>query len=416
MDIRVGNKNYLGVNSLGRIGKLVVWHQIAKKQFDGVVVNLGRTVGKSIDDIIQTIEMDTTYGSLRKFLYGMNSSKEIVKVIDKDRLIIELDGMPVKILTSERNPKNIPWKDEDVRVVVDCTGQYVDPTTPFDDPKGSLRGHLVGGAQKVILSAPFKIKDKSSKMPDDSIMMVYGINHLEYNPDKHHIVSAASCTTTGLSHMIKPLLEDKESSKILTTSMSTVHSSTNTQSVLDSVPKANASDLRKNRSVFNNIILSTTGAAKALEAILPQIQEIGFMADSVRIPTNTVSLLVLNITFSAGLDEKGNPIINRKYLNDIFRQAAEGSQKGMLVFSERQNVSSDLAGFNASVVIEGHETHTRTGFINLPAEMFESYGMKNSKNIHLPVTHAKIFGWYDNEYGSYVNTLGALAEYINKKF
>ncbi|HXK49213.1 MAG TPA: glyceraldehyde 3-phosphate dehydrogenase NAD-binding domain-containing protein [Clostridiales bacterium] len=415
MEIKVKNKNYLGINSLGRIGKLVLWHQLAKRSFDGVVINLGRKVGKNIEDLIQTIENDTTYGPMGKFLYGINSTGSIVKVVDKEKFLFEIGGMPVKVLTSERNPKNITWKNEDVRIVIDCTGQYVDPTIQFDDPKGSLRGHLVGGAQKVILSAPFKIKDKSAKMPDDSSMMVYGINHLEYNPEKHHILSAASCTTTGLSHMIKPLLEDKESSNILTTSMSTVHASTNTQSVLDSVPKDGASDLRKTRSVLNNIILSTTGAAKALESILPQIQEIGFMADSVRIPTNTVSLLILNITFSAGLDEKGNPIINRKYLNNIYMKAASGSQKDMLVFSERQNVSSDLTGFKASVVIEGHETHTRTGFIKIPAEMLESYGMKDSKSIQLPVTHAKIFGWYDNEYGSYVNTLSALADYISKK-
>jgi glyceraldehyde 3-phosphate dehydrogenase len=416
MEIKVRNKNYLGINGLGRIGKLVLWHQLAKKSFDGVVINLGRKVGKDLDDLIQTIESDTTYGPLGKFLHGINRTGSIVKVIDKDKLILEIEGMPVKILTQERNPKNIQWKNEDVRIVVDCTGQYVDPTAPFDDAKGSLRGHLIGGAQKVILSAPFKIKDKSSKMPEDSSMMVYGINHLEYNPEKHHVISAASCTTTGLSHMIKPLLEDRETSKILTTSMSTVHASTNTQTVLDSVPKEGASDLRKTRSVLNNIILSTTGAAKALESILPQIQEIGFMADSVRIPTSTVSLLILNITFSAGLDGKGNPIINRKYLNDIYAKAAAGSQKDLLVFSERQNVSSDLMGYKASVVIEGHETHTRTGFINIPAEMLESYGMKDLKTIQLPVTHAKLFGWYDNEYGSYVNTLSALADYINKKF
>ena len=163
------------------------------------------------------------------------------------------------------------------------------------------------------------------------MVMVY---HLDYNPSIHNIISAASCTTTGLSHMMKPLLEDVEASKILTASMSTVHSATNTQSVLDSVPKAAASDLRKSRSVFNNIILSTTGAAKALESILPDIQKIGFMADSVRIPTSTVSLITLNITFNSGLDENGNPLLNRNYINQIYKNAAAGPQKDMLVFSE----------------------------------------------------------------------------------
>lgn len=415
MNIEIKDKNFLGVNSLGRIGKLVLWRQLASKAFDGIVINLGRHVGKSIDDLLHTIQNDSTYGSLNQFLYGINSKDTLVKIVDRDNLLFEINNMPVKILTKERNPMNIKWKDENVKIVIDCTGKYTDPSIPPEDPKGSLRGHLAGGAQKVILSAPFKIKNLASKMPDDSIMMVYGINHLEYDPDRHHLISAASCTTTGLAHMIKPLLYDRETSKILTTSMSTVHASTNTQSVLDSVPKAGASDLRKTRSVFNNIILSTTGAAKALESILPQIQEIGFMADSVRIPSNTVSLLILNITFSSGLDEKCNPIINKRYINEIYQRAAQGSQKDMLVFSNRQNVSSDLIGYNASVIIEGHETHTRTGFINISSEMLDKYGIKTPNTIQLPVTHAKIFGWYDNEYGSYVNTLTSLAESINNK-
>ncbi len=412
MEISIKNKNYLGVNSLGRIGKLVLWKQVASKKFDGVVVNLGRKTGKSIEDIVQTIGMDTTYGTIERFLYGVNCSKSLISVVDKEQLLFEIDGVPVKILTSERNPKNIPWKENGVEVVLDCTGRYVDPTVPYDDPNGSLRGHLVGGARKVVLSAPFKIKDVSAKQPEDSIMLVYGVNHLDYNPDKHHIVSAASCTTTGAVHMLKPLIEDREASKILTASMSTVHASTNTQSILDSVPKAGASDLRKSRSVFNNIILSTTGAAKAMESVISEISRIGFMADSVRIPTNTVSLLIFNLTFSAGLDEKDNPIINRKYLNDLFRNAAEGPQKGLLVFSERQNVSSDLIGFPAAVVIEGRETHTRTGFVELSSEMLASYGIKDSKTIQLPVTHAKLFGWYDNEFGSYVTALDMLTDYV----
>lgn len=409
------SKRLLGINSLGRIGKLTLWNQLSTKDFDGIVVNVGREVGKSTDDLLQVLETDTTYGQLSKFLNGVKGGGPISKVIDAEKLLFEIDGMPVKILRSERNPSGIPWREEGVQLVIDCTGQFLDPAAAPDAPKGSLRGHLIGGARKVIASAPFKIKDKAARMPEDALMMVYGVNHLQYNPSLHNVISAASCTTTGLSHMIKPLLEDAETSKILTASMSTVHSATNTQSVLDAVPKAAASDLRKSRSVFNNIILSTTGAAKALESILPEIQKIGFMADSVRIPTTTVSLITLNITFNSGLDESGNPLINRNYLNNIYRTAATGAQKDLLVFSERQNVSADLMGFRAATVIEGCETHTRTGFVNLPASMFESYGMKNATDINLPVTHAKIFGWYDNEFGSYVNMLSKLAAYVDSK-
>ena len=415
MEINLKSKRLLGINSLGRIGKLTLWNQLSTKDFDGIVVNVGREVGKSTDDLLQVLETDTTYGQLSKFLNGVKGGGPISQVIDAEKLLFEIDGMPVKILRSERNPSGIPWREEGVQLVIDCTGQFLDPAAAPDAPKGSLRGHLIGGARKVIASAPFKIKDKAARMPEDALMMVYGVNHLQYNPSLHNVISAASCTTTGLSHMIKPLLEDAETSKILTASMSTVHSATNTQSVLDAVPKAAASDLRKSRSVFNNIILSTTGAAKALESILPEIQKIGFMADSVRIPTTTVSLITLNITFNSGLDESGNPLINRNYLNNIYRTAAAGAQKDLLVFSERQNVSADLMGFRAATVIEGCETHTRTGFVNLPASMFESYGMKNATDINLPVTHAKIFGWYDNEFGSYVNMLSKLAAYVDSK-
>ncbi len=414
MNIDIKEKNYLGINSLGRIGKLTLWNHIITRHFDGIVVNLGRKTGKNIEDLVQVLEADSTYGDLGYFIYGHKTRRNIIKILDSENLLFEIDGMPVKILTDERNPAAIPWKKEQVQIVVDCTGQFVDPTLPADTTKGSLRGHFEGGARKVIISAPFKIKEAGKKMPEDSIMMVYGINHLDYDAHRHNVISAASCTTTGLSHMIKPLLEDRFTSKILTASMSTVHSATNTQSVLDSIPKAGASDLRKTRSVINNIILSTTGAAKALEAVIPQIQEIGFMADSVRIPTSTVSMITLNITFNSGLDEKGNPIINQKHINNIYKSAAEGAQKDLLVFSDKQNVSTDLLGYKAAIIIEGHETHTRTGFIKLPAETVKTFGIKNPVDINIPVTHAKIFGWYDNEFGSYVNLLEKLTCHIDQ--
>jgi glyceraldehyde 3-phosphate dehydrogenase len=136
------------------------------------------------------------------------------------------------------------------------------------------------------------------------------------------------------------------------------------------------------------------------------------MADSVRIPTNTVSLIILNLTFHTPLDDAGEPVITHLFLNDIYRQAAEGSQKGMLVYSDRQNVSSDLIGVPAAAVIEGHESHTRTGFINLPPDTLASLGLPADAEVQIPVTHAKLFGWYDNEYGSYVNCLGKLTTYL----
>lgn len=403
----------LGINGLGRIGKLTLWNHLHTGYFDRLIVNTGREVGRSLDDLIQVIETDSTYGPLGKFLNGYGGRCDI-KVLDADKAELEINGIAVKILREARNPKDIAWRREGVRLVVETTGQFLDPTLPADHKTGSIRGHLEGGAEKVLASAPFKIKDKTKALPDDSILVVQGINHTDFDPARHNIVSAASCTTTGLAHMIKPLLESKETSHILTASMSTIHAATNTQSVLDSVPKTGASDLRKNRSVMNNIILSTTGSAKALEKVLPEIQRVGFMADSVRIPTNTVSLIILNMTFHTPLDDAGEPVITHLLLNDIYRKAAEGSQKGLLVYTDRQNVSSDLIGVPAAVVIEGHESHTRTGFINLPPETLASLGLPSDAEVQIPVTHAKLFGWYDNEYGSYVNCLGELTNYLAK--
>ncbi len=408
------NQNLLGINGLGRIAKLTLWEHIRLKHFDGFVVNIGREVGTGLDAVIHTIERDSTYGTLKRFLYGYTENTFEMKILDPEKGLIEIDGMPVTILRSARNPENINWRQYGVRLVVDCTGVHKDPTVPSGSGKPSVRGHLAAGAEKVIISAPTKISDKAGKMPDDCGMFIYGINHLDFDPVRHHVISGASCTTTGLSHMIKPLLENSETNKILTASMSTIHAATGTQSILDSSPKKGAGDLRKNRSIFNNIILTSTGAAKALEQVLPEIQQFGFMADSVRIPTNTASLIVLNVTFSSPMNDSGAPVVNRAFLNNIYEEAASGPQKGLLVFSEKQNVSADIIGFQASVVLEGHDTHTRTGFLDIPSEMLTQCGVKEAYDVRLPVTHAKIFGWYDNEYGSYVYSLGKLTVYIDK--
>jgi len=412
MKSSISEKKLLGINGLGRIGKLTFWYHLMNRKFDGLVINVGREVGKSLDDLIHTISTDSTYGTLDHFLYGYSGRTCDLKLLDREKNIIEVDGFPIKILNKVRNPRDINWKNEGVRIVVDCTGKFLDPTIPDSDPKGSILGHLTSGTQKVIASAPFKIKNKAKADISRYPTLIYGINHLEYNPVEHDVISAASCTTTGLAHMINPLLEDKETNHILTASMSTVHAATNTQRVLDSVPVTGAGDLRKNRSVLNNIILSTTGAAKTLEKVLPEIINFGFMADSIRIPTNTVSLISLNITFNSRVDDNGMPIINTDYINNIYQMVANGSQKGLLHFSVKQNVSGDILGFPAAVVIEGNVTHTRTGFLNVSSEVLASVGIKNPQDINIPVTHAKIMGWYDNEYGSYVNSLGKLTEYV----
>ena len=404
----------LGINGVGRIGKLTLWNHLNVGHFDGFVINTGRLVGKSLGDFVDYLTTDSTYGTIHNFFYGYTGKQCDIKITDKKSNIFTINEIPVKIITESRNPREINWAKEDVRLVVECTGVYVDPTAPAESSKGSVRGHLESGAEKVMVSAPFKIKDNAQKLPSDSATFVYGINHTDYDPDTHHIVSAASCTTTGLAHMVKPLMETRETSEIITASMSTVHAATNNQTILDSVPGASSSDLRKTRSVFNNIILTTTGAAFALEEIIPEIKEIGLMADSVRVPVNTASLIVLNVTFNSGISETGVPLLNREMVNNIYKRAAKGPQKEMLLYSEKQNVSSDMIGYRAAIVIEGSENHTRTGFIPVSSKCLVEHGVDASSDINIPVTHAKIFGWYDNELGSYVNFLSKLTVYVDK--
>ena len=407
----------LGINGLGRIGKLTLWHHVGRKYFQKIVVNQGRPVGKDLSAVAQAIEKDSTYGPLHRFLYGVRGHR-VIEIVDEKLGQLLIDGIPVTVLREHRNPREIPWRDHGVELVVDCTGSFNDPTLAPDHPKGSIRGHLQAGARKVLNSAPFKIKDKALKMPGDAATFLYGINHTEFDPRKHRVVSGASCTTTALAHMILPLVEHFQSKTIMTASMSTVHAVTNTQSVLDSMPGTGDSDLRKQRSILNNIILTSTGAAGALEAVIPEVREIGFMADSVRVPIPTESLIILNVTFQSRIRPDGKGSISAQVINDLYEEASEGKQKGLLRFTLEQNVSSDLIGDPAAVVIEGCETHTRTGFIavdlrevpGLPPEALQSLP---DTLLKVPVTHAKIFGWYDNEYGSYTNRLADLSVYVH---
>ena len=262
----------LGINGFGRIGKLTTWHFVGRKYFSELVVNVGRQVGTSIEDLAHYMERDSTYGSLQSFLHGHNA-KPVIADIDEASGSMTVDGIPVKFLREQRNPAQIQWRGEGVRLVVDTTGQFLEPTLPPDHPGGALRGHLEAGAEKVIASAPFKLKDQKADlkgaMPEDAVTTVMGINDSDYDPRRHVLVSNASCTTTCLAHMMKPLLNALGPKKILSASMATVHAATGSQQVLDRLPKTGKTDLRKNRSIMNNIILTTTGAAKALRLVIP---------------------------------------------------------------------------------------------------------------------------------------------------
>lgn len=404
-------KDPLGINGLGRIGKLTLWHHVARGFFPGVVVNTGRDIGTGLEAVCALIERDSTYGPIHRFLHGVNAPP-CVRIVDRDRSLLEVNGVPVTILGKARNPRDIEWRSHGIRIVVDATGAFSDPTVGEDDARGSLRGHLAGGAEKVLNSAAFKIKDKARKTPPDASTFIYGINHDLFDPRRHHVLSAASCTTTALAHMLKPLFNHFHADRLLTASMSTIHAATNTQSVLDSVPKAGEKDLRKNRSALNSIILTSTNAAKALEEVIPQIRQVGFLADSVRIPLQTESLIILNLTIQSEVDLDGKSNVTQGIINDYYREAAGGAQRELLVFSEAQNVPADVLGGKAAVVIEGVETHTRTAFLKL--DLSRVRGVDLAQMVEVPVTHVKIFGWYDNEYGSYTNLLGDLTVHVRR--
>jgi len=388
----------LGINGLGRIGKLSLWHHVSRKHFSEIVVNVGRQIGGGLHDIASCIERDSTYGRLGMYLNGCKSGR-VIENLDEAAGTMVVGGVPVKILRQARNPKEIKWKDNDVRIVVDSTGAFRDPTADAGDAKGALRGHLQGGAEKVVLSAPFKIKTKGMAMPEDAVTTVMGINDGDYNPARHCVISAASCTTTCLSFMIKPLLEYFGADRFLSASMVTVHAATASQQVLDRLPGAGATDLRKNRGILNNIILTSTGAAKALPLVIPEMKKIGFIAESVRIPTTTGSLIILVLNLQ---DELEKPI-KRNLINSIYRDYAGNSS--YLEYSDEQNVSCDIIGMPAAAaIIEGTETHTRTAAINVNLAKMGCAGTPST--LEVPVTQAVIYGWYDNELGSYTNMLG----------
>ncbi|WP_462268636.1 type I glyceraldehyde-3-phosphate dehydrogenase [Desulfobacter sp.] len=397
----------LGINGLGRIGKLTLWHHAGRKFFDEIVINVGREVGTGMDDLIHYIERDSTYGRLEAFLHGFKA-EPVITDVDPESGTFMLNGVKIKILSTDRNPKDIPWADNNVELVVDTTGQFLDPNLESDAPKGSIRGHLDAGAGKVIASAPFKLK-QGAVIPDDAVTTVMGINDKDYDPVRHCLISNASCTTTCLAHMIKPLLDAFGLNRLLSASMATVHAATGSQQVLDRLPQTGKTDLRKNRSIMNNIILTTTGAAKALQQVIPEMANIGFIAESVRIPTATGSLIILVINLQEELEK---PPVNRTLINRIYEDTAKKQADGYLIFTDKQNVSSDIIGTpRAAAVIEGHETHTRTACLSIDLAHMQGIDKEILENINdrvcaIQVTQAVIYGWYDNEMASYVNMLG----------
>jgi glyceraldehyde 3-phosphate dehydrogenase len=402
------NREKLGVNGFGRIGKLTLWNQVGRKYFDDIIINIGRQPGSSLQDIAHYIERDSTYGWLHSYLHGY-SAEPVISDLDEKSGSMRVNGVKVRFLRSDRNPAEIGWRDQGIRLVVDTTGRFLDPELEPDTPGGALRGHFESGAEKVIVSAPFKLKNKGASAPQDAVTTVMGINENDYDPRRHKIISNASCTTTCLAHMMKPLVNAFGPKKIMSASMATVHAATGSQEVLDRLPKTGKTDLRKNRSMMNNIILTSTGAASALRLVIPEMEEIAFIAESVRIPVTTGSLIILVVNFQ---EEPSGPFITRDTINDIFHATATEGAHDYLHYTNKQNVSCDIIGLpRVAAIIEGYETHTRTAEATIDLQKvpgIEKVALANPRNmiIRVPVTQAVIYGWYDNEMGSYVNMLG----------
>lgn len=140
----------LGINGLGRIGKLSLWHHVSRKHFSGIVINIGREVGRNLTDLAAMLEKDSTYGRLGAYLYG-HKCPRVIEQLNEEKGTMLIDGVPVTILRSSRNPKDITWQENGVKLVIDTTGVFTDPTTDPDAEKGALRGHMQAGADKVIL-------------------------------------------------------------------------------------------------------------------------------------------------------------------------------------------------------------------------------------------------------------------------
>lgn len=370
----------VGVAGIGRIGKLLVWFLSARKQHEEIVVSTGREVGKSLEDLAMYFEYDSTYGPYSRFIGGFQNQRAVE--IKNDTLY--MNGVKITWLNDPeyRTPGNIPWSRHGVEVVFDTTGNMTDPVKKDDK---SLRGHL-NQARKVILTAPFKIKDKGTPVPDDAITLVGGVNFEKYDGAIHNVISNASCTTNCCAPPIKALV-DHFGEKLVSYSLTTVHAATNSQAVLDTLPKAGDKDTRKRRSIINTIIPTSTGAANAVLEVIPEIRELGIgsQASAIRVPTNTGSIVVLDISVLGEFDND--------YIHQIFREYSK-KYPDILKYSNQQLVSSDIVGSVYSTIYDESFTHHRT------SRRGDEY-----------YTMVDLNFWYDNEFG-YVNSLGRLYDLV----
>ncbi|MGW1951725.1 type I glyceraldehyde-3-phosphate dehydrogenase [Streptomyces sp. NPDC001920] len=330
----------VGINGFGRIGRNYFRALLEQgADIEIVAVNdLGDTATTA-----HLLKYDTILGRLKQ---------EVTHTADS----ITVDGKTIKVL-SERNPADIPWGELGVDIVIESTGIF----TKKDD----AAKHIAGGAKKVLISAPASGED---------ITIVMGVNHDKYDAANHHVISNASCTTNCVAPMAKVLDENFGIVKGL---MTTVHAYTNDQRILDFPHK----DLRRARAAAENIIPTTTGAAKATALVLPQLKgKLDGIAMRVPVPTGSVTDLVL---------ELGREV-TKEEINAAFQKAAEGELKGILEYTEDPIVSSDIVNAPASCTFDSSLTMVQEG-----------------KNV-------KVIGWYDNEWG-YSNRLVDLTVFVGNQ-
>lgn len=314
----------IGINGFGRIGRNVLRASLGDPELEFVAVN-DLTDAKTLAYLLK---YDSVHGILAATVEAHDS--EIV-----------VDGRIIKVL-AKKDPKELPWKDLGVEIVVESTGR-------FTDREGASK-HLAAGAKRVIITAP-------SKDPD--VTLVLGVNEQTYDPAKHTIISNASCTTNCLAPVAKVLLEQFG---IKHGVMTTIHSYTNDQQLLDLPHK----DLRRARAAALSMVPTSTGAAKALHLVLPQLKgKLDGMA--IRVPTPNVSLVDLSVEVERDCDAAA--------VNAAFKQAAQGPLKGILNYSEAPIVSVDQNGDPHSATVDG------------PLTTVSDRRM------------VKVLAWYDNEWG-----------------
>jgi glyceraldehyde 3-phosphate dehydrogenase len=334
----------VGLNGFGRIGRQVLKIMLERHSGDLEVVAINDLW--DTDTNAQLFKYDSTYG---KF-HGS------VEVVDNNLVV---NGKTIKVF-SERNPADLPWGDQGVDIVVESTGVFRNPTK-----SPGPQSHLEGGAKKVIISAPAK--------GGDVLTIVMGVNDDEYVADKHHIISNASCTTNCLAPFTKVVNDEFGIVKGL---MTTIHSYTTSQVLLDLA----ASDLRRARSGSLNIIPTSTGAAKAIALVIPELKG-KLDGYSLRVPTPTVS--IVDAVFEV---EKATTAAD---VNAALKAASEGSMQGILGFSEEPLVSMDFKGDERSSIVDAELTSVMGGNM------------------------VKVVSWYDNEWG-YSARLTDLAAKIAK--